>query len=103
MTKCENILHFFERVEFQNCGATHTHGCLWTTKSINNMINDNVIRTDLSDPEKEPELYTLIRAYQIHTCDSRCGEPTAPGETCKKGFPRPYSDCTYENSNNSRF
>src|SRR5581483_8826158 len=23
------LLHFFERVEFQNRGATHTHSCIW--------------------------------------------------------------------------
>lgn len=28
MTNWGNILHFFERVEFQNRGAAHTHGCL---------------------------------------------------------------------------
>jgi DNA replication protein DnaC len=67
------------------------------------MINDNVIRTDLPDPEREPELYALVRTHQIHTCDSRCGGPATPGETCKKGFPRPYSECTYEDPNKSRF
>ncbi len=103
LTNWGNILHFFEHVEFQNRGFAHTHGCLWTTKSISDMINDNVIRADLPDPEKEPELYTLVRAHQIHTCDSRCGGPASPGEICKKGFPRPYSEYTYEDPNKSRF
>ncbi|GBB97610.1 hypothetical protein RclHR1_30110001 [Rhizophagus clarus] len=86
LTNWGKILHFFERIEFQNRGAAHIHGCLWTTKSINNMIKDNVIRADLPDSEKESELYKLVKTHQIHTCDLRCGEPAAPGEVCKKGF-----------------
>ncbi|RIA82607.1 hypothetical protein C1645_835074 [Glomus cerebriforme] len=70
LTNWREILHFFERVEFQNRGAAHTYECLWTTKSINDMIKDNVIRADLPDPEKEPE----------------CGGLASPGEVCKKGF-----------------
>jgi PIF1-like helicase/Helitron helicase-like domain at N-terminus len=103
LTNWGEILHFFERIEFQNRGSAHTHGCLWTTKSINDMIRDNVVRADLPDPEKEPELYTLVRTHQIHTCDLRCGGPAPPGEVCKKGFPRPYSEYTYEDPNKSRF
>ncbi|GES90273.1 Pif1-like helicase domain-containing protein [Rhizophagus clarus] len=103
LTNCGKILHFFERIEFQNRGAAHIHGCLWTTKSINNMIKDNVIKADLPDSEKEPELYKLVKTHQIHTCDLRCGGPAAPGEVCKKGFSRPYSEYTYEDPNSSRF
>ncbi|GES73489.1 DNA helicase Pif1, ATP-dependent [Rhizophagus clarus] len=102
LTNWGKILHFFERIEFQNRGAAHIHGCLWTIKSINNMIKDNVIRADLPDSEKKPELYKLVKTHQIHTCDLRCGEPAAPGEVCKKGFSRPYSEYTYEDPNSSR-
>jgi len=84
LTKWGKILHFFERIEFQNRGAAHIHRCLWTTKSISDMINDNVIRADLPNPETESELYTLVKTHQIHTCDSRCDGPAILGETCKK-------------------
>ncbi|GES92249.1 Pif1-like helicase domain-containing protein [Rhizophagus clarus] len=103
LTNWGKILHFFEHIEFQNRGAAHIHGCLWATKSINNMIKDNVIRADLPDSEKESELYKLVKTHQIHTCDLRCGEPAAPGEVCKKGFLRPYSEYTYEDPNSLRF
>ncbi|GBB97346.1 hypothetical protein RclHR1_29720001 [Rhizophagus clarus] len=66
-------------------------------------LRNNVIRADLPDSEKEPELYKLVKTHQIHTCDLRCGEPAAPGEVCKKGFSRPYSEYTYEDPNSSRF
>ena len=59
--------HYFERVEFQNRGAAHTHSCIWVTKPINDMINENVIRSDLPNREYELELYELVVKNQIHT------------------------------------
>jgi hypothetical protein len=82
------ITDFFERIEFQNRGAAHIHGCYWTTKSINYMIENNIIRSDIPNPEQEPELYQKVLTYQIHRCDPlKCGGPTPSGEQCKKGFP----------------
>ena len=60
--------NYFERVEFQNRGAAHTHGVYWTTKSIQDMISNNTIRSDLPDPLVEPELYNCVMRLQIHTC-----------------------------------
>jgi hypothetical protein len=94
-SKWDNINHFFERIEFQNRGAAHTHGVYWISKTIEQMINENLIRSDLPDPITESELYEKVKANQIHTCSSKCGGPAAPGHTCKKGFPRPFSPNTY--------
>ncbi|CAH1766489.1 8786_t:CDS:2 [Entrophospora sp. SA101] len=93
-----NIDNFFERVEFQNRGAAHTHGVYWVTKTIEKMITENIIRSDLPDPDIEPELYEYVSRHQIHTCSPKCGGPAAPGQTCKKGFPRPFSPMTHENN-----
>ncbi|RIA97549.1 hypothetical protein C1645_813969 [Glomus cerebriforme] len=59
------------------------------------MINNNTIRSDVPDPNLELELYYLVMTYQIHTCNAKCGGPVPSGERCKKGFPKPYSSCTY--------
>ena len=81
------IEDFFDRIEFQNRGAAHVHGCYWTTESIEHMIQNNIIRSDLSDPEQEPELYQKVLTYQTHRCDPfKCGGPAPPGEQCKKVF-----------------
>ena len=98
-----NLNHFFERVEFQNRGAAHTHGIYWVSNSIEQMINENLIRSDLPDPNTEPELYAKVKANQIHTCSSKCEGPAAPGHTCKKGFPRPFSSCTYYNTDTQHY
>lgn len=68
------------------------------------MIAENLIRADLPDPILEPELYQLVTAHQIHTCNpAKCGGPAPPGQMCKKNFPRPYSPITYYNANEFRY
>ena len=98
-----NLNQFFERVEFQNRGAAHTHGVYWVSKTIEEMINENLIRSDLPNPNTEPDLYEKVKANQIHTCSSKCGGPAAPGHTCKKGFPHPFSPNTYFDTNTQRY
>ena len=93
-----NVTQFFERVEFQNRDAAHTHSIYWVTKSIEQMIDENIIRSDLSDQILESELYAKVKANQIHTCNSKCGGPAALGHTCKKVFSRPFSLSTYFNN-----
>ncbi|RHZ53160.1 hypothetical protein Glove_450g4 [Diversispora epigaea] len=61
-------LHHFERDEFQNCSAIYTHGVAWLSKSISELINDNIIRADLPNPETETELYCLVIENNIHHC-----------------------------------
>ncbi|GBC21999.2 DNA helicase PIF1, ATP-dependent [Rhizophagus irregularis DAOM 181602=DAOM 197198] len=103
LTDWGNWLHHFERDEFQNRGAIHTHGIAYLSKSIPELIDSNVIRADMPDPDLEPELYELVKKHQIHTCNSHCGGPALPGSRCKKGFPQPYSNTTYEDPNSLRY
>jgi len=85
-------------VEFQNCDAAYTHSVYWVSKTIEQMINENLIRSDLPDPIAEPDLYAKVKANQIHTCNSKCGGSAASGHTCKKGFPCSFSLHTYYNT-----
>jgi hypothetical protein len=103
LTGFGNITDFFDRVEFQNRGAAHTHSCYWTTNSIETMIMNDVIRSTMPDPVHEHELYAAVVANQIHTCNAKCQGPAPPGQTCKKGFPRPYSETTHYEEGNSRY
>ena len=57
------------------------------SKSISELIDSNIIRADMPDPNLEPELYELVKKHQIHTCDSQCGGLVPNGSRCKKGFP----------------
>ncbi|PKY55080.1 hypothetical protein RhiirA4_292604, partial [Rhizophagus irregularis] len=51
----------------------------------------------------EPDLYEKVKANQIHTCSLKCGGPAAPGHTCKKGFPHPFSPYTYFDTDTQRY
>jgi hypothetical protein len=57
----------------------------------------------MPDPNLELELYELVKKHQIHTCDLRCNGPALPGSRCKKGFPQPFSNTTYEDPNSLRY
>jgi hypothetical protein len=88
--------HYWERDEFQNRGAIHTHGVAWVEKPIDELIELNVIRADVPNPIHEPELYELVTKFQIHHCrPEMCNGPCAPGERCSKGFPQPLSATTH--------
>lgn len=61
-----------------------------------NLINLNVIRADVPDPEHEPELYDLIMKYQIHHYHpEKYNGPYVFGERCSKGFPQPLLERTH--------
>src|ERR1043165_1321839 len=57
----------------------------------------------MSDLLYEPELYSAVIANQIHTCNEKCQGPAVPGQTCKKGFPRPFNQTTHYKEGNSRY
>ncbi|GBB91205.1 hypothetical protein RclHR1_01840002 [Rhizophagus clarus] len=68
----------------------------WVEKSIDELIEVNVIRADVPDPIHEPELYELVTKFQIHHCRPEiCNGPCAPGERCSNGFPQPLSATTH--------
>ena len=51
---------------------------LWTTSSVEEMMQTNQIRADLPDAIHEPELYHKVLAHQVHTCDLLCCSGPAP-------------------------
>ncbi|CAJ0864451.1 1012_t:CDS:2 [Entrophospora sp. SA101] len=70
---------------------------------IEEMISENVIQSDVPDPNLEPELYECVMRLQIHSCNSKCDGPAPYGERCKKGFPQQFSPHTYADPNNLRY
>ena len=60
------------------------------------MINLNIIKADISDPEYKSELYELVMKYQIYQYKSEtCNGPYVSGERYSKGFPQPLSEITF--------
>jgi hypothetical protein len=101
--KFGTLKELIERFEFQLRGAIHSHCLLWTEKSIVKLLADGFVRADISDPEKEPELHSLVMKYQIYKCkDNICGGPGRYGK-CSKGFPADVSGSTFYQTGNPRY
>ncbi|KID83911.1 DNA helicase PIF1, ATP-dependent [Metarhizium guizhouense ARSEF 977] len=97
------LKELIERFEFQLRGAIHSHCLLWTEKSIVELLAYGFVRADIPDPEKEPELHSLVMKYQIHKCkDYICGGPGRYGK-CSKGFPADVSRRTFHQPGNPRY
>ncbi len=67
------------------------------------MIENDIIWSIISNSLLEPELYAAVVTYQIHTCNQKCQGPAPLDQTCKKDFPRPYSETTHFEEENSRY
>src|SRR5216117_2441803 len=61
------LMEMVIRYEFQLRQAIHSHMLLWTEYDIEELISRNYIRADIPDRNREPELYDLVMAHQIHT------------------------------------
>ena len=75
------VSHYVIKVEFQLRGSPHIHSFLWVvnapiltkeTKEEYIAFVDSIIRTDLPDEHDEPELFQLVKSYQMHTHSRTC-------------------------------
>ncbi len=67
------------------------------------MIANNTICFTILDLLYESQLYTVIIANQIHTCNKKCQGPALSGQTCKKDFSHPFSKIIHYDENDSRY
>ena len=67
--------------EFQFRGSPHIHSFLWvidapilTKETKNEYLNfiDHIIKVELPDRDNEPELYEMVKTYQIHSHSKSC-------------------------------
>ncbi|KAL6196751.1 hypothetical protein ACLB2K_032365 [Fragaria x ananassa] len=88
-------------IEFQKRGLPHVHMLLilGDDDKLNNPDDYNtIVRAEIPDQDEEPELYNAVLGHMIH---GPCGvhKRTAPcmkRESCKRGYPKPFSDNTYQ-------
>ena len=59
-------------------GSPRIHSFLWLinapllTKDTKDEYNDNIGKAQLPDTEKEPQLYEMVKIYQIHSHSKSC-------------------------------
>lgn len=90
-------------LEIQDRGAPHAHFCLWTEKSIDEMIKENVITC--SSIGSTPESTRLIQKHQVHHCSSYCqNEGYENAKVCRFSFPKkPSLNATYFDTLKNRY
>lgn len=71
--------------ELQDRGTPHTHFCLWTNNTIEQMIDDNII--SCSSNQENEEDRALVLKHQIHKCTAYCKSDFEEG--CRFKYPRP--------------
>ena len=89
------------RVEFQFRGSPHIHSFLWvidapllTKETKNEYLNyiDHIIKVELPDKDIEPELYEMVKTYQIHSHSKSCRK--YKNIDCRYSFGRFFTDKT---------
>ncbi|OAQ22181.1 hypothetical protein K457DRAFT_39029, partial [Linnemannia elongata AG-77] len=86
--------------ELQDRGTPHTHFCIWTNNSIEQMIDDGIISCTLQ--QKNEEDRALVLKHQIHKCSAYC--KSEPGSPCRFKFPKPPSSRrTYLSEEDGRY
>lgn len=87
-------------LEVQDRGTPHTHFCLWTKCTIEEMISREVISCrSVGETQEETD---LIMRHQVHQCGSYCMSEFRDG--CRFGYPYSLSDkTTYFDKDKKRF
>lgn len=87
-------------LEVQDRGTPHTHFCLWTGSTIEELMSREVISCRSSVKDKDQT--ELIMRHQVHKCGSYCMGEYRDG--CRFGYPfMPSERATYFDEEKKRF
>ena len=95
------VKYYAIRVEFQFRGSPHIHSFLWVigapvlTKDTKNeylQYVDHIVKAQLPDIDAEPELYQLVKTYQIHSHSKSCRK--YKNKDCRYSFGRFFTEKT---------
>ena len=94
-------IYFAIRVEFQQRGSPHIHSFLWIlnapflssdTIPAYKVFVDSVIKASLPENDEDPELFNLVKTYQIHTHTKSCKK--YKNKKCRYNYGRFFTDET---------
>ncbi|XP_044588797.1 uncharacterized protein LOC123267978 [Cotesia glomerata] len=77
-------------IEWQKRGLPHVHILLWLEEKIRPESIDQIICAELSDPNKDPDLYQVIKTTMVHgPCGSfNSKSPCMVDGKCAKKYPK---------------
>ncbi|KAG2191493.1 hypothetical protein INT47_013068 [Mucor saturninus] len=83
-------------MEIQDRGSPHIHMVLWTEKSVQELIDMNVVHTRFPPGTSidDPLLHSLVNNLQIHRCNDNYCKRGDPTKKCRFGYPKPYAPST---------
>ena len=87
-----NVKYYTIRAEFQVGGSPHIHSFLWVTNepaidqdpALYVEYLDSVISATLPSQDDDPELYKLVKTYQIHSHSKTCRK--VKNKNCRFNF-----------------
>ncbi len=95
------IIYYALRIEFQMRGSPHLHALIWTsdcpeltndTKDAYIDYIDQHLQAYLPDKETDPQLYDLVKTYQIHNHSKTCRK--YKNVACRFNFGQFFTDKT---------
>ena len=93
--------YYVYRIEFQIRGSPHVHSFLWIQNApkLNSETEEeylkfveNIISAQLPDPLEKPDLYNLVKNYQVHTHSKTCRKYNS--NKCRFHYGRYFTDRT---------
>ena len=101
MGHCERPSAMQFELNFKQKGSPHIHSFIWilnaprlTKETKNDYIKwmNGIIREDLPSSNNEPELYDLVKNYQIHRHSKTCRK--YKNQKCRFNFGKVFTDHT---------
>ena len=95
------IVYYALRIEFQMRGSQHLHALLWTSdcpKLTNDTQDafidyiDRNVQAYLPNKKKDPQLYDLVKTYQVHNHSKTCSK--YKNVACRFNFGHFFTDRT---------
>ncbi|EIE76301.1 hypothetical protein RO3G_01005 [Rhizopus delemar RA 99-880] len=87
-------------MEIQDCGSPHIHMVLWTNKSVQELIEMNIVHTWFPEgfSSNNPIMHDLINRLQLHKCNDNYCKRSDLTKKCSFEYPKPYFPVTFLDS-----
>ncbi|KAG1486971.1 hypothetical protein G6F45_012393 [Rhizopus arrhizus] len=87
-------------MEIQDRGSPHIYMVLWTNKSVQELIEMNIIHTWFPEDSSSngPIMHDLVNRLQLHKCNDNYCKRGDLTKKCRFGYSKPYFPVTFLDS-----